>query len=63
MVFAITGIWKAFIQKRDFSGNIATSMEEVKQKKPIKMKVEKFKTKKAVVPKQRKVMLRNHREL
>ena len=30
MVFAITEIWKAFIVKRDFSGNIATSMEDAK---------------------------------
>ena len=27
MVFAITEIWKAFIEKRDLRGNIATSMK------------------------------------
>ena len=51
MVFAITEIWKALIEKRDFSGNITTSMEEAKQKKPAKTKANKFKVIKAVVAK------------
>ena len=28
MVLAITETWKIFVQKRDFSGNIANSMEK-----------------------------------
>ena len=41
MVFAITEIWKAFSEKRDVCGNIATSIEEAKQKeKEAKEKVE-----------------------
>ena len=51
MVFAITGTWTAFIQKRGCSGDIATSMEEAKQNKSIKTKADKFKAKKAVIPK------------
>ena len=51
MVLAITGIWKAFIQKRDFRGNTATSMGEAKQEKSIKTKADKFKAKKAAIPK------------
>ena len=63
MMFAFTGIWKAFIQNRDFSGNIATSMEEAKQKKSIKTKADKFNAKKASVTKKNKYSLRNHRKL
>ena len=41
MVFAITEIWKAFIEKRDFSGNIGTSMDKAKQKKLLLQKIKK----------------------
>jgi len=54
MVFPITEIWKAFIEKRDFCGNIATSMEEAKQKNPAKTKATKFKIIKTVVAKTKK---------
>ena len=54
MVFVITEIWKAFIEKRDFCGNITTAMEEAKQKNPAKTKATKFKIIKAVVAKTKK---------
>ena len=34
MFFAITDIWKTFIEERDLRGNIAMSMGEAKQKMP-----------------------------
>jgi hypothetical protein len=39
MVLTITEIWRVFVQKRDFCGNIAKSMEKSKQKKSAKTKV------------------------
>ena len=51
MVFAITDIWKAFIEKRDVRRNIETSMEEAKQKISTKTKAIKEKTVKAAVTK------------
>ena len=51
MVFAITEIWKAFIEKRHLCGYIATSMVELKQKISAKTKATKSKTVKAVVTK------------
>ena len=44
MVFDITEIWKAFIEKRDLRGNIATSIKEAKQKISTKSKATKQKT-------------------
>ena len=38
MVLTITEIWKVFVQKRDFSGNIANSMERATQNKSAKLK-------------------------
>ena len=38
MVFTITEIWKVFVQKRDFSGNIVESMEKAKRKISTKTK-------------------------
>ena len=44
IVFAITDIWKDFIEKkRDLRGNIETSMEESKQKFQLKQKLPKKK--------------------
>ena len=51
MIFAITEIWKAFIEKRDLCGYIASSMVELKQKISAKTKATKSKTVKAVVTK------------
>ena len=45
---------ESFYSEKNFSGNIATSMEEAKLKKPILTKGDKFKAKKAVVPKTKK---------
>ena len=38
MVLAITEIWKGFVQKRDFSGNIDESMGKAKLMKSKKTK-------------------------
>ena len=38
MVFTITEIWKVFVQKRDFSGNIVESIEKAKRKISTKTK-------------------------
>ena len=38
MVFTITEIWKVFVQKRDFSGNIVESMKKAKRKISTKTK-------------------------
>ena len=46
MVLAITETWKIFVQKRDFSGNIANSMEKATRNKSAKTKV--YSSKKAV---------------
>ena len=46
MVLTITEIWKVFVQMRDFSGNIAHSMEEATRNKSAKTKV--YNSKKAV---------------
>ena len=54
MVFAIMEIWKASIEKRDYCGNIATSMKEARQKNATKTKATKFKIIKAVVAKTKK---------
>ena len=51
MVFAVTEIWKAFIEKRDQCGNIATSMKEAKQKISTKIRANKGITVKATVTK------------
>ena len=51
MIFAITEIWKAFIEKSDLCGYISTSMEEAKQKISAKTKSTRSKTVKAVVTK------------
>ena len=53
MVFAITEIWKVFIQKSDFSRNIGESMEKAKQKKSKKM--EACKNKEVVIKAKRTV--------
>ena len=39
MVLTLTEIWKVFVQKRDFSGNIERPMEKTKQNTPAKTKV------------------------
>ena len=56
MVLTITEIWKAFVQERDFSGNIVESMEKAKRKKSKKTEASKSKevvtkTKKTVAKK------------
>jgi len=42
MVLTITNIWKTFIEERDLRGNIATTMEEAKQRFSNKVKVTKL---------------------
>ena len=49
MFFAITDIWKTFIEERDLRGNIAMSMGEAKQKISAKTKATKGKTVKVAV--------------
>ena len=39
MVHTITEIWRVFVQKRDFSGNIASSMGKAKRNKSTKSKM------------------------
>ena len=39
MVLTLTEIWKVFVQKRDFSGNIERPMEKTKRNTPAKTKV------------------------
>ena len=39
MVLTLTEIWKVFVQKRDFSGNIERQMEKTKRNTPAKTKV------------------------
>ena len=39
MVLTLTKIWKVFVQKRDFSGNIERPMEKTKRNTPAKTKV------------------------
>ena len=51
MVFAITDIWKTFIEERDLSGSIALSMREAKQKISPKKRYTKGKNGKAAVAK------------
>ena len=51
MVFAITDIWKSFIEERDLSGSIALSMREAKQKISPKKRYTKGKNGKAAVAK------------
>ena len=46
IVLTITEIWKVFVQERDFSGNIANSMEETTRNKPAQTKS--YNSKKAV---------------
>ena len=43
MVLTITKIWKVFVQERDFSVDIVTSMEKAKRNKSSKTKAYKIK--------------------
>ena len=49
MVLTVTDIWKTFIVERDLRGNIATTMEEAKQRFSNKSKVTKRTNTKATV--------------
>ena len=51
MVLTVTDIWKTFIEERDLRGNIATTMEEAKQRFSNKLKVTKRTITKATVAK------------
>ena len=51
MVLTVTDIWKTFIVERDLRRNIATTMEEAKQRFSNKLKVTKRTNTKATVAK------------
>ena len=58
MVFAVTDVWKIFIEERDQCGNIATSMREAKQRFSAKTKVTKRKNVKTTVTKTKRTKAR-----
>ena len=61
--FAITDIWKTFIEERDLHGNIARSMREAKRKISAKTKATKGKTVKVAVAKTKRTKAKKSLEV